>query len=106
MLTDQQIFQRAFSFVSDPSRLLQDGRMRDWAFRLENRGEDVQPMRACSVGWLTHCGGAYDGLMRWQLNLEAARRGCKDGILGYNDTHTHAEVVDLWRAVGERMGWL
>lgn len=52
----------------------------------------------CSVGALQKispkCYGAY-ALEVWQA-MELLDDGCSEDILAYNDTHTHAEVMDVW----------
>lgn len=104
---DREIFQRAFSFVRDPARLLQNGFMREPPVF----GDEPEPPaieRACSVGWLMHCGAEQYGEMIHIFDAEAIRMGGDEteGLSGFNDERSHAEVVALWERVGKREGWL
>jgi len=113
--SNRDLYQRAFSFIRDPDRWIQG---------------DMESMREidgvfkrcfCSIGaliyvsrgsWLDDRGDL--GAANWRhpiriaLEAEVDKRVGNDSetLIEYNDTHTHAEVVDLWRVVGEREAWL
>lgn len=104
---DKELFQRAFTFVQDPQRLLQNGFMRDPLLAEAKPDSDVTSyMRKCSVGWLMHCGAHQYGEMVRIFDRACMLLGWDDGLAGYNDSVAHADVVALWRAVGQERGWL
>jgi hypothetical protein len=100
-MNDREIFLRAFSFVRDPDRLLQSGDMFEFQDGVK---------RCCSVGWLSHIdkqASAVFAPIREALDAAAIKAGyVEDGIFGFNDSRSHAEVVALWREVGFVKGWL
>jgi hypothetical protein len=99
---DAEIFLRAFSFVQDESRFLQNGFMREPPL-----DDDNLPIeRACSLGWLMYCGADYQGRMRQIFDKEAVLAGEDGGMTEFSDTRSHAEVIALWRRVGIKYGWL
>ena len=67
----------------------------------------------CSTGALHHADG-WDGKDYDRLLLTYAFSAVWDALhktMGavvsmYNDSHSHAEVINAWRITGEREGWL
>jgi hypothetical protein len=96
MLTERELFQKAFALVSNPETF-------------------AQGSKQCSEG--RYCTGTAiakynDGkaltTRLWSLIAQAANLPDDDvfTVFRWNDTHTHEEVTALWRRVGEENGWL
>jgi hypothetical protein len=97
-----ELFRSALAMIEDE---------RDWCGT--GHGRIVEPnghVQICSIIALYKANGCEDGGpypgVRDALNQFTQRaRGC-GGIIGFNDGHSHAEVIAKWREVGHAKGWL
>lgn len=101
MLTDKELFTKAFALVSNPETWCQNASARN------DDGHVVavfsgEATRFCSFGACMYVGGETDG----ERFFDLLSRFTHAGLIRYNDTHTHAEVVEQWRGAGWANGWL
>lgn len=102
----KELFQKAFALVRNPDTWTQGESACD------KGGESTSPknplaVRWCSIGALRRFVPKDDGEDKdMDTILEAMRGGDDISIAGFNDTHTHAEVIAMWERVGKANGWL
>jgi len=108
MKTDREIFQEAFAKVRNPETWCQVDMYTD---------ADGVPcaswlgVKFCSIGAIARaCGNTR--LVEPEIALESpvykALKSAlpQESLSRFNDTRTHAEVVELWERVGRKHGWL
>lgn len=101
MLTEKEVFQNAFALVSNRETFGQGP---------EQCGR-INPDRYCTstaIGKFVKNGERLEDTLLWSSIVKAAKLPDASvfTVWQWNDTHTHDEVVALWRSVGEVNGWL
>jgi hypothetical protein len=98
-------FLAAFAIVSNPNTWCQD------SYALDSDGDTVPSLNIgackwCSAGAIAKVvgvGGHDDGL-RYSMG-QFTNTKHKMGLVDFNDAHTHAEVVEMWREFGNTQGF-
>ena len=102
-MNEKECFQKAFALVSNEATWTQGSLAKD------KYGHRVEPLSDIAVCWCS-VGAvikAVEGPTIASRRVRDQLSHTADVFLSYfNDHHTHAEVVDVWRRTGERMGWL
>lgn len=90
-----EILQKARDLISDEKNWTQDAFARD-EHGLSVMATDKRAVCFCSRGALYNVtGGAWSGAYDHLLGLVSEDQDCL-GLAHFNDTHTHAEVLDLF----------
>jgi hypothetical protein len=106
-MNHKSMFLAAFALVSDPKTWTQGISARDANGEYISEDEKAA-VSFCSLGAINRTGfdvGAYAGWLSQSLNRFCIEHRGRN-IADYNDSHTHVEVVTLWREFGEACGWL
>lgn len=106
MLTEKEVFQKAFALVSNPETWCQGVNARD----LVGQEADVfspDAVQFCSLGAIFRaCETTHQFYGAYGAVKNAFCGGDCIDLTKFNDRHNHAEVVELWKKVGQENGWL
>ena len=110
MKTPKEIFLEAFALVKNPETWCQGAYALNAAGEVAHANAD-EACRWCSAGALVrqfnkNTLSALGGEPRFDHLMRLLHEESDGGLVHFNDTHSHPEVVALWERVGRANGWL